>query len=507
MHYVSLIIEFLRGRPRVVFWAAALTQAILWTVIPSLFYSAPPGGVPTLLAIGHEFVLGSYLGPPLAFWLGEAAFRIAGSFGFYALAQACVVVAYWGVFALGRSIVGTRHAVLAVLLMVGITAFTVPTPDFGPAIMAAPLWSLALLHYWRAMGEGRRGTWFLLALDLGLLLLASYAGLILIALMAMFTLTTRRGREALLHPEPWIALLPLIIVAFPHFAWAWSGRGLIMEGFNDTVSTGRLPPWLMLCMALVFTHVGMMLLVALGTGWPRRPRERAPEIDRNPTEQLARVFVYVFALAPAAIAIAFVGVTGRMGPFDRVPPLVVLSGLATVMLAGDQVLLYREHLVSSAWLGLLIAPPAIVVLGLVLMPWIAAKDLAIAQPANAEARFFADSYQRRTGEPLRYVTGDARIAPLIALAAPSRPHVYFDWAPQRSPWASVAAMREQGGLLVWPTPENATQPPATLRAQFPDLVAEVPRSFARAVQGFLPLIRIGWAVVRPEGPEPAPQKP
>ena len=96
MHYVSLIIEFLRGRPAVVFWTAALTQAALWTVIPSLFYSAPPGEVPVLLAIGHEFVLGSYLGPPLAFWLGEAAFRMAGSFGLYALAQACIVVAYWG---------------------------------------------------------------------------------------------------------------------------------------------------------------------------------------------------------------------------------------------------------------------------------------------------------------------------------------------------------------------------------------------------------------------------
>ena len=39
MHYVSLIIEFLRGRPAVVFWTAALTQAFLWTVIPALFYS------------------------------------------------------------------------------------------------------------------------------------------------------------------------------------------------------------------------------------------------------------------------------------------------------------------------------------------------------------------------------------------------------------------------------------------------------------------------------------
>ena len=84
MHYVSLIIEFLRGRPAVVFWTVALTQAALWTLIPALFYSAPPGDVPLLLAIGHEFVLGSYLGPPLAFWLGEIAFRLLGIFGLYA---------------------------------------------------------------------------------------------------------------------------------------------------------------------------------------------------------------------------------------------------------------------------------------------------------------------------------------------------------------------------------------------------------------------------------------
>ena len=46
MHYVSLLVEFLRGRPAVVFWTVALSQAALWTLIPALFYSAPPGDVP-----------------------------------------------------------------------------------------------------------------------------------------------------------------------------------------------------------------------------------------------------------------------------------------------------------------------------------------------------------------------------------------------------------------------------------------------------------------------------
>ena len=197
----------------------------------------------------------------------------------------------------------------------------------------------------------------------------------------------------------------------------------------------------------------------------------------------------------------------RLGPFERIAPLVVLSGLAVVVAAGDRVLLYRERLVSSAWVGLLVLPPVLVVFGIALMPWFGGADLSVAQPANREGRFFADSFARRTGKPLEYVTGDSRLAPIIALGAPTRPHVYFDWAPQRSPWASVTDFRNYGGLLVWPTGEKTTQPPATLKAQFPDMVPEVPRSFARAMQGFLPLIRLGWAVVRPEAELPAPQKP
>jgi hypothetical protein len=495
MHYVSLIIEFLRGRPAVVFWTVALTQAALWTLMPALFYSAPPGEVPLLLAIGHEFVLGSYLGPPLAFWLGEIAFRLGGAFGLYALAQACIVVTYWAVFTLGRRIVGTRHAVLAVLLMVGIAAFTVPSPNFGPAVLAAPLWALALLHYWRAIGEGERGYWFLLAVDLGLLLLASYVGLILIALLLVFTLAAPRGRLALLNPEPWIALLLFIIVIFPHLAWLKGARDLVIAGLKEGDTAIRLSPGMWLCTALVVTHAGMALLVAFATGWPRRPRELAPSIDRSPVDLFARLFVYFFALMPAASAIVIVFASGRLGPLDRVAPLVLLSGLAVVVVAGDRVALYREAMVSSTWFGLLLVPPAIVVAAIAFLPWTVAVDFKISQPANVEGRFFADNFQRRTGKPLAYVAGDPQLAPLIALASPSRPHVYFDWAPQRSPWATPADFRRDGGLLVWP----AGDPPASLKAQFPALVPEVPRSFARTVQGVLPLIRLGWAMERPQG--------
>ena len=74
MLYVSILIELLRSRPAAAVWLAALAQALLWTLVPTLFYSGPPGDVPFVLAIGHEFQLGIYLGPPLAFWMAELAF-------------------------------------------------------------------------------------------------------------------------------------------------------------------------------------------------------------------------------------------------------------------------------------------------------------------------------------------------------------------------------------------------------------------------------------------------
>src|ERR1700750_1819746 len=116
MFRVSLILEALRARPVLMFWVAALAQGTLWLLVPSLFYAAPPGDVPTVLAVGHEFQLGTDLGPPLAFWLGEIDFVLAGRsvVGVYLLSQVCVVVTYWAVFALGRSIVGAQHAALAV---------------------------------------------------------------------------------------------------------------------------------------------------------------------------------------------------------------------------------------------------------------------------------------------------------------------------------------------------------------------------------------------------------
>jgi len=237
MLYVSIFVELLRSRPALAVWLAAIAQALLWTLVPTLFYPGPPGDVPNVLAVGHEFQLGTYLGPPLAFWLAELAFDLTGRslFGVYALSQVCVVVTYWAVFALGRSIVGAQHAALAVLLMVGVSAFAVPTPDFGPVILTMPLWAIILLHYWRAVGEDRRAYWLVLAIEIGLLLLTTYAGLMLVGLLVLFTLANAHAR-ATLRPS-----------SSPQRSWAGSAcvsyAGESNNGSEPSASTPRPEPF------------------------------------------------------------------------------------------------------------------------------------------------------------------------------------------------------------------------------------------------------------------------
>jgi hypothetical protein len=85
----------------------------------------------------------------------------------------------------------------------------------------------------------------------------------------------------------------------------------------------------------------------------------------------------------------------------------------------------------------------------------------------------------------------------VALGAPNRPSVYFDADPGHAPSISAENIRDKGAVIVWPAADTNPAPPPEIKAHFPDLVPEVPHSFARPVRGRLPPLLIGWGVIRP----------
>src|ERR1700681_2251499 len=126
MRFTSLIIELIRARPRLVVWIAVLLQAALWLILALLLYRSPPDHLATVLAYWRGYQVAPALGPPLAFWLADIAFRLAGNhlFGVYLLAQLCSITMFLTVYQLARAIVGGQQAVLVVLLTTTVATFS-----------------------------------------------------------------------------------------------------------------------------------------------------------------------------------------------------------------------------------------------------------------------------------------------------------------------------------------------------------------------------------------------
>jgi hypothetical protein len=501
MFQVAIYVEALRSRPTLVFWLATLVQAALWFLVPLLFYDSPPSGLPQVLALGHGFPLDGRFGPPLAYWIAEIAFQVAGLAGVYALSQICLIATYWCVFALGRAIVGEAHAVMAVLLMVGISAFTVPTPNFGPPMLAMALWAAALLFYWRAVFEGRPRYWYAVGATAALLLLTSYTALVLLSAIILFTAFSRRATAVIGLVETWVAAALFITALFAHSLWLERADISVMPALarlrDVDLAVANTSKWLWLLAALILAHAGLAVLLVLAQFWPVLGGSYSPLIARAPVARSATTYVKVCALLPVLLATITVVFLDIGLPISGAAPLLVLSGLACIVVAGEQIKLRHQHILGFAWVGLLLVPAILVPAAILLLPWISGTDLSIAQPANAMGRFFAESFERRTGRPLAIVGGDKETAALVALAAASRPAVYFgdDVAGSRS--ITAEDIRKKGAIIVWPASETTPEPPSGIKALFPDLVTEVPQTFARPVRGRLPPLRIGWGMIRP----------
>jgi len=132
-----------------------------------------------------------------------------------------------------------------------------------------------------------------------------------------------------------------------------------------------------------------------------------------------------------------------------------------------------------------------------IQPWTSASEVRTSLPASEIGRFFSESFERRTGQRLQAVAGDPQLSSLIGFGAARHPHVFFDAAPQRTPWLTFDKFNETGGIVVWRAADTAGTPPEDIARRFPGLAPEVPRAFERMVTGRQPLLRIGWGIVRP----------
>ena len=501
MRFTSLVIELIRARPRLVVGLVVALQAVLWLTVSLILYRSPPGDLATVLALGREYRVGTDLGPPLAFWVADIAFRAAGNhmFGVYLLAQLCSIATFWTLYLLARAAVGGQQAVLAVLLTLTVLAFSAPGLEFGPLVLARPLWALLLLHSWQLIGQNRRNAWFAWSLDAGLLLLTTSAAIVLIALVMVFALTTARGRRILMSFDALFAFSVIIVLALPYLIWLIRANELVLPHLPPIGLSSRAVHGAKLFGGLLLASLGIAIVSAFNSPWFVRSQDEAPIIFRPPVDPVARDFVYFFAFAPAVIGCLISGLFSLDHVVGGTGIVLLMSGLAVVVACGDLIHLRRQQILRTVWAAMIVAPAAGVIAATLFVPWTTASEVTTSLPATAIGRFFDDSFQRRTNRRLSAVSGDAELATLISLS-PTRPHLFLAATPERTPWFNLDKFNQTGGVVVWRASDTDGTPPPAIARLFPGLAPEVPQTFDRLVNGRQPLLRVGWAIVRPKGP-------
>ena len=292
----------------------------------------------------------------------------------------------------------------------------------------------------------------------------------------------------------------IVVLALPYLVWLTRAGIVTLPPWPAVADlSARALHWAMLLGGLASAISGILLLAALNAGWFRRDQEEAPIIYRPPVEALARNFVYFFAIAPALAGSLIAGLFNLDGVVGGAGVALLMSGLAAIVATGDLIYLRRQRILRSVWAAAIVAPALLIFATTVFLPWTGGAEVATSLPAREIAHFFGDSFERRTNHRLRAVAGDAQLASLIALDS-GRPHLFLDATPQRTPWLTMAKFNETGGVVVWRASDTAGTPPPDIARRFPDLVPEVPRAFERLVNGRQPLLRIGWAIVRPKVP-------
>ncbi|RZI37980.1 hypothetical protein EGT07_36530, partial [Herbaspirillum sp. HC18] len=105
--------------------------------------------------------------------------------------------------------------------------------DFGPLVLARPLWALLLLHSWQIIGQRRGNAWFAWSIEAGLLLLTTPAAIFLLLLIVVFAVSTAGGRRTLRGLDPLFALVVVAVLALPYAVWLMRAATLTLPALPE----------------------------------------------------------------------------------------------------------------------------------------------------------------------------------------------------------------------------------------------------------------------------------
>lgn len=434
-------------------WAAwfILLHAGLWWLVPHLAQANLPLDVIEQIAWARDPQWIYHKHPPLPAWLLAGADRLAGggAWAIQLLTPLALALAFWSVWRLGCLVTSRQRALVALLLLEGVTFFSFQAAEFNHNTVQVPLWGLAALALWHGLTRDRWLDWALLGLWGALALYGKYFAAFLLLALLLFLLFDPEARRCWRRPGPWIAGAVFAAVLAPHLLALWRLDFLPFSyALERTTPAGGLLErlWFPLDFALSQAVGVAGTLLAL---W-LLPRGRGQALPADRPAALARRYLVTLALGPALLVLAaslLLGAQFRplwgmplwlflpLGAMARWPVAVSAAGLARAL-----------TVVLAVGLGSLAF-----YLGYLAYPAATGRVSRLDFPGPALAGAGLEAWERLAGaRPLAYVAGPVWEAGNVAFYGSREALVVIDGDLAKSYWIAPAALGRDGLLLVWP---------------------------------------------------------
>ncbi len=482
------------------FWAWALANAFLWTLLPCAFLLNMPVDTAELLYWARRPQWGYPKHPPLTYWVASLFDRLSGFhiWGQYVAAQVMMLLTFWAVWRLALKFMDRTASLVAVMVLQAVYFYGFMTPEFNHNIVILPFWAWAVYFFWQAISGGRNKYWFLCGFFCGLGLLVKYSFLALILSMFIFVMLHPAARKYLRFRGPYLAMIAAIVAVLPHLVWLWICSGSSVEHAGGRLSSAQ----------GIFAHFYYPLefgVVQLGAVLPALVLiyfafRRSADAQIPPeNDALKAPFLFTVTAAPflilAAIALIF-GARMRVNMYGS--PLWLFSGVAAMYLMKKKIERPDFFRFLKLLLPLYLLWVVIFSLQYTALPYWTHKAKRGHFPGLCVSQELGRQWNLKYGSLLPAVAGDPWVAGNISIYTPSSPAVYTDVGFEFNDIrAAKDELRHTGVLIVWDTKKSGEDYPQRFSQIFPEARVQPPLEARWLTGAMLAPARVGWAIVPP----------
>ena len=481
------------------FYLFVLIHLLCWTLVPALVrYNLPLDSIEGTIW-GHQLEWGYDKNPFMNGWLTALAVSLDGQSGWmiYLFSQLSVVICFWVVWQLAKSMLSPTYALISVMVLEGIQYFNFHAIDFNDNTLELGLWALTIYFFYKALRSSHHYiAWICVGLFAGLAMMAKYYTAALLAAMVLFLFIPAENRKQLTTLPPYFGLITFLIVILPHTIWLFFHDFITVMYVFDRASSP--PSWtnhfffpaqFSWQQAQVFLPA-LVLFTILLIG-----KKPAFAIHKIKLASFDKEFLFYIGLGPFLLTVLlsfFSGIKLRAG---WGMPLLSLWGIiliATIQPYFTKAKLYRFFTFTYVLIAACLIAYSVSLI-----------DSPDPSSANFPGREIAQTINKNWREKyhtnLSYVAGSRWVGGNISFYSNDRPAVFIEWNRKRAPWINLKDMEQKGAVFVWGITDNETLP-KEIQEKYPTLTQPevIEFSYRRNHYNLAP-IKIGIAYLPPKG--------